>query len=142
MTPRAVRWLKFNFVGAIGIVVQMAAFALLFRGVHLRFLTFSGLGLNYLAATGFAVEIAVLHNFVWHELYTWKHLPNRAFRDIALRLLRFHLGNGAVSILGNLILMRIFAGALRVPHYLASLISIALCSLLNFAASEWFVFRN
>ena len=132
MTPLAVRWLKFNAVGGLGIVVQMGAFALLFSAIHL----------NYLASTALAVETAVLHNFVWHERYTWKHLPRGATRDVALRLLRFHAGNGAISILGNLALMRLFVGSLHMRHYLASVLAIALCSLLNFAASEWFVFRK
>jgi putative flippase GtrA len=132
VTPLAVRWLKFNLVGAIGIAVQMGAFALLFSVLHL----------NYMVATGVAVETAVLHNFVWHELYTWKHLPRGGARDIARRLVRFHAGNGAISILGNLALMRLFVGVLHVNHYLASGLAIALCSILNFATSEWFVFRR
>ena len=132
MTPLAVRWLKFNAVGALGIVVQMGAFALLF----------SAFRLNYMVATALAVETAVLHNFVWHERYTWKHLPRGAPRDVARRLLRFHAGNGAISILGNIALMRFFVGSLHLNHYLSSGIAIGLCSLLNFAASEWFVFRK
>ena len=132
MTPLAVRWLKFNVVGAVGIVVQMGAFALLFSAFHL----------NYMLATALAVETAVLHNFAWHERYTWKHLPRGAARDVALRLVRFHAGNRAISILGNLALMRLFVGSLHIHHYLASGLAIALCSLLNFAASEWFVFRK
>ena len=132
MTPLAVRWLKFNLVGALGIAVQMAAFALFFSALHW----------NYLAATALAVETAVLHNFVWHEHYTWKHLPRGSARDVAWRLLRFHAGNGVISILGNLAFMRLFVGALHIPHYVASALAIALCSVLNFAASEWFVFRK
>jgi putative flippase GtrA len=132
VTPLAVRWLKFNVVGAVGIVVQMGAFALLFSAFHL----------NYMLATALAVETAVLHNFAWHERYTWTHLPRGAARDVALRLVRFHAGNGAISILGNLALMRLFVGSLHIHHYVASGLAIALCSLLNFAASEWFVFRK
>ena len=59
-----------------------------------------------------------------------------------MRLLRFHAGNGAVSILGNLALMRLFVGTLHVPYLAANIVTIAICSLLNFAASEWFVFRR
>ena len=131
-TPLVVRWLKFNLVGALGIVVQMGAFALLFSALHL----------NYMVATGLAVETAVLHNFVWHERYTWKHLPRGTARDVAFRMARFQAGNGAISILGNLALMRLFVGSLHIHHYVASGLAIALCSLLNFAASEWFVFRR
>ena len=62
-----VRWLKFNAVGAIGIAVQLAVLTLLK----------SGLGLNYLLATALAVEVTVLHNFFWHERFTWGDRPSR-----------------------------------------------------------------
>ena len=61
MNPLLGRWLKFNFVGAVGVGVQLAMLALLV----------SGLGLGYMVATALAVETAVLHNFVWHERFTW-----------------------------------------------------------------------
>ena len=134
MTPLAVRWLKFNFVGGLGIAVQMGCFAMLV----------SGLRVNYLIATPLAVEAAVLHNFVWHERFTWKDRTRKVSgsREVAMRLLRFHAGNGAVSILGNMALMRLFVGTIHLNPYLASAISITICSFLNFAASEWFVFRG
>lgn len=132
MTPLANRWVKFSAVGVLGIGVQMGCFALLF----------SGLRIDYLAATALAVEFAVLHNFAWHERYTWKDRPHGGARDLWYRLARFHAGNGLVSILGNLALMRLFVGALGANHYLAGAASIAICSLLNFAIGEWFVFRR
>ena len=58
------------------------------------------------------------------------------------RLLRFHAGNGLVSIAGNLALMRLFVGVMHVKNLAANAITIAICSFLNFAASEWFVFRK
>jgi putative flippase GtrA len=54
MTTGWVRWIKFNAVGGIGILIQLATLTLL----H------SGLGVNYLAATAIAVEVTVLHNFI------------------------------------------------------------------------------
>jgi putative flippase GtrA len=132
VSPLAARWLKFNFVGAIGIGVQFAAFALMDRG----------LGLPYLIATGFAVETAVLHNFVWHERFTWRHLPRGTARETALRLVKFHAGNGLVSILGNLAMMRLLVGGFHLNRYVSTGASIAACALINFAVSEWFVFRR
>jgi putative flippase GtrA len=132
VTPLAARWVKFSAVGILGIGVQMGCFAILS----------SGLRVNYLVATALAVEAAVLHNFAWHERYTWKDRSHGGTRELVLRALRFHAGNGVVSILGNLALMRLFVGGLAMNRYLASGISIALCSMLNFAVSEWFVFRR
>ena len=54
------RWMKFNAVGGVGIGVQLAALTILR----------SWLKLDYLLATGLAVEIAVIHNFLWHERFT------------------------------------------------------------------------
>jgi putative flippase GtrA len=136
VNPLAIRWLKFNFVGAVGILVQLACLALLVSGLHM----------SYLPATAIAVETAVLHNFVWHERFTWKDRTRQVVRsrarDAALRLVRFHAGNGAVSLLGNLALMRLLVGTLHLPYLPANIATIGVCALLNFAASEWFVFRR
>ena len=105
MKQLAVRWLKFNFVGAVGIVVQLAALALFTKGF----------GWNYLLATAAAVELAVLHNFVWHERFTWKDRAGGSRVAMAGRLLRFHAGNGLVSIGGNLLLMRLLVGRMHFP---------------------------
>src|SRR5438552_6168090 len=51
-TP-GVRWLKFNAVGGIGIVVQLVVLAVLKVTFHF----------DYLWATALAVETAVIHNF-------------------------------------------------------------------------------
>jgi putative flippase GtrA len=125
-----VRWLKFNAVGAAGVIVQLVALALLV----------SGLGLNYLVATALAVEAAVLHNFFWHQRFTWADRTSAGLRQTLGRLLRFHLANGALSILGNLVLMRLLVGRFRLNYLLANLLTIAACSIANFLASHRFVF--
>jgi putative flippase GtrA len=208
-----VRWCRFNVVGGIGIVVQFAALFLLKSVLHL----------NYLAATAIAVEAAVVHNFVWHDRFTWRertkrggvhpHTPGaerfaekldfgwrsafsaaikpffslqasaagasavsysencetrnslrgifaalkrcatqrQATREPAAqkpygaswrRLVRFNLANGAVSIVGNLALMKVLVGQGRMNYLAANTIAITLCSLANFLVSETWVFER
>lgn len=124
------RWMKFNLVGGVGIAVQL---------LMLWLLTTCGVG--YLLATGFAVESAVLHNFVWHERFTWVDRRNGRFLQTAARLLRFNLSTGIVSIVGNLLLMRLLVGQAHVRPILANMIAIAICSILNFIVSDRWVFR-
>jgi putative flippase GtrA len=131
MRSLALRWLKFNAVGAIGIVVQLAALALFV----------SLLEMNYLLGTALAVEIAVLHNFVWHERYTWRDRTRYSAGGTLGRLLRFNLTTGALSIGGNVLIMRLLVGRLRMNYVVANLLTIAVCSLANFAASHWLVFK-
>ena len=134
MTPGPLfeRWVKFNGVGALGVGVQLAVLGWLVRGVEL----------HYLWATACAVEAAVLHNFCWHERWTWRDRPSRTAGGLATRLARFHLLNGAISLGGNLLLMRALTGVMHLDPLAANIFAILACSLLTFGASEWLVFRR
>jgi len=125
-----IRWIKFNSVGGIGIIVQLAALAV-FR---------SWLKLDYLLATGLAVEMAVIHNFFWHERFTWADRPAARLTHSLLRLAKFNASNGAVSIVGNLLLMRLLVGKLKFNYVLSNCFAIVICSLLNFLLGDRFVF--
>ena len=134
LSPRKlVRFCRFNFVGGMGVLVQLAVLFFL-KGM---------LQMNHLAATAIAVEAAVVHNFLWHEQFTW---PDRTrltpeWRRSMLKLLRFNLSNGTISILGNLALMHRLVGQLRMNYLFANAIAIGLCSLANFLVSDSWVFE-
>jgi putative flippase GtrA len=136
-TPTFVRWCKFNLVGAMGIGVQFATLFVLKSLLHF----------DYLLATAIAVEAAVVHNFVWHEQFTWadRTKADRAqpsWRRSWPRLVRFNLANGAVSILGNLALMKVMVGLGHMNYLLGNAIAITLCSAANFLVSEEWVFAE
>ena len=125
----ALRWLKFNAVGAIGIGVQLIVLT------ALR----SGLGVGYLWATGLAVESAVIHNYLWHERFTWR---DRETESSLIRFVKFNLTTGLFSIGGNLLLMRGLVGGLRMNYLIANLVTIAMCSVVNFVVSDRVVFAG
>jgi putative flippase GtrA len=125
-----IRWGKFNLVGAMGMVVQLAALALFNR------LTVG----HYLFATAAAIEIAVLHNFVWHVRFTWRdRRENSAFLS---QLVRFHFSNGLVSMLGNLVLMRILVDEAHVQLLVSNSIAILCCSVVNFCLGDHWAFAT
>jgi putative flippase GtrA len=126
-----IRWIKFNAVGGIGIGVQLVALAA-FR---------SWFKLDYLWATGLAVEMAVIHNFFWHERFTWADRPAAGPVQSLVRLAKFNVGNGAVSVFGNLLLMRWLVGELKFNYVASNLLAIVLCSLVNFLLGDRFVFE-
>jgi putative flippase GtrA len=123
-----VRWWKFNLVGAMGMIVQLTALALLSRCV----------GSHYLCASAAAVELAVLHNFVWHVHFTWR--DRRGNSALLSQLVRFHLSNGMVSIVGNLVLVRILVPQAHLPPLAASGIAILCCSVANFCLGDSWAF--
>lgn len=122
------RWWKFNLVGAMGMLVQLASLALFARIVP---------G-HYLVASAAAVELAVLHNFFWHLRYTWRDRLDDSSRTI--QLVQFHLSNGLVSLLGNLVLMRVLVHEAGLPLLLANSIAILCCSIANFCLGNTWAF--
>jgi putative flippase GtrA len=126
------RWIKFNAVGAIGVVVQLSTLGLL---VHY-------LEVHYILATAIAVETAILHNYIWHEKWTWSDVSKSRASQWFHRLFRFHITNGFTSLLGNLVLMQGLVGTFHMPVIYANLIAIAACSLINFGLSHYWVFRT
>jgi putative flippase GtrA len=121
------RWWKFNLVGAVGMGLQLAALALFNRCAP---------G-HYLYASAAAVEFTLLHNFVWHLHYTWRDRRNDSM--LVAQLWRFHLSNGAVSMIGNLVLMRLLHEA-HVPLLVSNGIAILCCSIVNFYLGDVWAF--
>src|SRR5689334_25317490 len=124
------RWTVFNLVGLMGFAVQLAVLTLLVR-----------VDLHYLAATGVAIEAAVLHNFLWHQRWTWRDRP-LASGNCLRRLVRFHALNGAISLAGNGLLMWALVGRAGLPPIPANVIAVGVCAIVNYVASERLVFQR
>lgn len=126
MSPR-VR--AFVIVGAIGFVTQIAVLAVL---------TTAGVALPL--ATALAVEAAVLHNFVWHQRWTWRDRDDDT--GWARRLLRFHSANAVASIGVNVVLTWAIVRWLHLPAPVASALAVAAAAGVNFVAADRWVFAR
>src|SRR5262245_10972404 len=126
---------RFVIVGCLGFVLQL---------LMLWALT-SLAGWPWLPATAAAVEVAVLHNFVWHEWWTWADRRFGGFGGVAgtwtfARLVRFNAATGLISIGGNLVVMEILVEALGLPPLIGNAIAVGLLSIVNFIVSDRWVF--
>ncbi|MGD8331038.1 MAG: GtrA family protein [Acidobacteriota bacterium] len=125
------RWLAFSSVGALGFVVQFVTLLALA----------GSLGVHYLLATALAVELAILHNFLWHQRWTWSDRGTMSARHMLGRLLRFNAGTAITSIGGNLTLMWLLVSLLGVHYALANVIAVAALGIINFLFCDRLVFR-
>jgi dolichol-phosphate mannosyltransferase len=126
------RWASFAGVGILGFGVQLAV---------LGFLT-AGAGLPTAPAAAMAVETAVLHNFVWHERWTWRDRARGGRASVLRRLARFHAGAGIVSLAGNVAITVFLAEWLHVPVVLANACAVGVLSVLNFLLADRWVFAG
>ena len=121
------RWMRFNAVGVVGMGVQLGSLAVLSRW----------LGGHTQMATAAALEVTLIHHFVWHRRFTWRE------REVGRggmwgQLMRFHLSNGVISLVGNVALMWVLAGHLGV--LVANGVAIVCCSVVNFFLGERWAF--
>jgi putative flippase GtrA len=120
---------RFAAVGLVGFLVQIGTLA---------WLTVAGWA--YQPATILAVEIAVLHNFLWHERWTWRDRTSAGAAAWA-RLGRFQLTNGVNSLVGNLLLTAVGVELLDLHVVNANAIAVVLTALANYMAADRWVFR-
>ena len=113
------RWWKFNLVGILGFMVQMGALACFHRFF----------GAHYLLASTIALELTLIHNFLWHLRFTWS---DRRGVSPLRQFVRFHLSNGLVSFVGNLLIVRTLMRDTRLSLLAANAIAALLCAVANF----------
>jgi dolichol-phosphate mannosyltransferase len=129
MTGVVWRFGKFNVVGLMGALWQVVLLWVLATHSHIP----------RLAATPIAVEIVVLHNFLWHERFTWRGRATPGIRRMWIRMWRFQAGNGLTSLVGNTVLMYLLADAPIVPSAISAIV---ICSMVNFLVADRWVYAE
>jgi putative flippase GtrA len=132
MPVTARRFSAFATIGALGFILQIAALAFLTELARW----------TWLPATFVAVELAVIHNYVWHERWTWRDVrgPEKGHGRFLSRLARFHVANGLGSIAGNLALMWLFVGWAGMPAIVGNILAVGVMSAANFMIADRWVF--
>ncbi len=119
------RYLRFGVVGASGIVVDMAVLFLLADPKMLA--------LNLSLSKALAAEIALVNNFVWNELWTFRDISaaQSHWRARRSRFGKFNL----ICLAGiglSILLLNVQVLFLAMNVYLANLIAIIIVSIWNF----------
>jgi len=122
------RLVAFVTVGTIGFFIQITTLVLLNRAADWP----------YQPATAVAVELAILHNFWWHEHWTWRDRVMST--STAVRLVRFHTSNGCVSLAGNLLATVVLVEHFDLDVVTANAVAVVLTCLGNFLLAERWVF--
>jgi len=128
---RVAQLAKFCLVGASGMVVDMTVLYLLSDPTTLAW--------NLTAAKICSAEAALLNNFVWNEVWTFRDAAKQAKGGWMRRLVGFHAICG-FGIGLAVLLLHLFHTWLGINVYLANFLAILLVTLWNFsmnAACNW-----
>jgi putative flippase GtrA len=125
---QAHRWLRFNLIGVMGFALQTLT---LWTLVHWS-------GLPSSLSVAIAVLVAVSHNFLWHERFTWHDRPRT---ERARRWLSFNASNGLISLITNVGLTLVVIQLTGLPVVASNVVAVISASLLNFLIADRLVFR-
>jgi putative flippase GtrA len=120
----------FNAVGLAGFVIQVSVIA---------WLTRAG-GWHHVPATIFAMQTAIVHNYLAHSRWTWADRPARTRRERCVRPLRYQAAK-TISLVVNVALTAGFVAAAGLPPELANGVAVCLCAALNYLVADRLVFR-
>ncbi len=117
------RFLSFGLVGLSGVFVDMAVFYLLR----------SQLGLPIARSTALSAEVAVINNFLWNDLWTFRDVSRKQprKRQRLKRFLKFNIVCLAGIIL-QMLLVSLLHDAFGINEFVAKLVAIAIVTFWNF----------
>ena len=118
-------FLKFAIVGGSGVIVNMLVFLILtnYTSIH------------HLVASAIATEIAILNNFTWNHLWTFRR---RGKMNILVRIAAFH-GSRILGLIVTVAGLYVLSDLLGLPKYPYYIIAIGLGVIANFLTSDLFV---
>lgn len=121
---------KFMAVAWLGMVVNTACLYL-FKGV---------LGIRIIPASILAIEIAILHNFLWLRWWAWRDRQHRP--PFFKQLLVYNAATGAVDLAANVSVLWILSTFFGVHYLLANLLGMIAGPFIKFWLNEKLIFRE
>ncbi len=133
--PSAVNWSmlfrggKFMAVAWLGMGVNTACLYL-FKGI---------LHIKLIPASLMAIEIAIIHNFIWFRTWTWRDRPNKP--PFFQQLIKYNLATGAVDFLANVSVLWSLSTFLKIHYLLANILGMIAPPFIKFWLNEKFIFK-
>lgn len=126
-----VRFLKFGIVGGSGILVNMGG---------LWFFT-EVIGIYYLISSVLAIALAMISNFIWNDLWTWRDRGEPGMRAYLTRMAKFIVVSSIAGFIGNLGILWILTHFFDIYYLISNLIGIAVGTILNYSVNNLWTFK-
>jgi len=127
-----IRFIKFGIVGGSGIFINMG-FLWFFTEI---------VGLYYLISSVLAIALAMISNFIWNDLWTWRDRGEPGFKAYLTRMAKFILVSSIAAYIGNLGVLWILTHFFDVHYLISNLIGIAIGTILNYSVNNFWTFKS
>ena len=121
---------KYLVVAWVGMLVYTGCLYL-FKGVW---------GIPIIPASILAIEIAIIHNFIWFRHWAWKDRVHRP--SFFKHLIIFNAATGAVDFVGNVSVLWALTTFAGVHYLVANVLGMIVPPFIKFWLNEKFIFRE
>ena len=123
---------KFMAVAWLGMVVNTGCLYL-FKGV---------MGIKLIPASMMAIEIAIIHNFIWFRYWAWKDRKKGNSDGFLKQLIKYNLATGAVDFVANVSVLWSLATLFKVHYLLANVLGMIAPPFIKFWLNEKLIFKE
>lgn len=126
------RGYKFMLIAWLGAVVNTACLYF-FKGV---------LGIRIIPASILAIEIAILHNFIWYRYWAWRDRREENYQPFWPQFLKYNLATGSVDFLVAVPTLWALSTFLKIHYLAANLLAMILPPIIKFYLNEKHIFKT
>lgn len=126
------RFIKFGIVGGSGILINMG-FLWFFTEI---------VGLFYLISSVLAIALAMINNFIWNDLWTWRDRGEPGVKPYLTRMAKFIVVSSIAAYIGNLGILWILTHFFNIYYLISNLIGIAVGTILNYSVNNFWTFKS
>ncbi|MFQ6673462.1 MAG: GtrA family protein [Fidelibacterota bacterium] len=126
------RILKFQVIAWGGTVVNLASLWIL-HGI---------LEIPLIVAGACAIELAIVHNFIWHYFFTWRDRVGQSPTDFFSRLIQYNVVTASIDFLVNLSVLWTLTHYFGIHYLLADMAGMLGGPVIKFLANEFLIFRR
>ena len=127
-----IRLIKFGIVGGSGFIVNMV-FLWLFTEIF---------GIYYIISSVLAIGLAMINNFIWNDVWTWRGRGQPGVKPFFVRLLKFCLVASLAGYVGNLGILWILTHFFYLHYLISNVFGIAVGTLINYFLNNYWTFKS
>lgn len=124
------QFLKFGTVGGLGVAVNSGVLYLCTEWIRL----------DYRVGSIIAIELAILHNFLWNYLWTFGNRGRRSLRHAGRSLVKFNISSSMTALAVNWVTLVFLTEVAGLNYLLSNLVGITLGTTSNFLLSRHWAF--
>jgi len=126
------RFIKFGIVGGSGVIVNQFFLWLFTEKV----------GFHYIASSIVAIFLAMISNFIWNDLWTWKDRGKPGAKAFFVRLTKFCIVSSFAGYVGNLGILWMLTHFFHIHYLISNLFGIAVGTILNYFFNNIWTFKS